>query len=70
MRFLPLIALLASVVDLQPAGLSRVTPDELIRPTADDLTEGRDPALARAAAILELNLNPATAGAMFPIEWR
>ena len=47
-----------------------VTPDELIRPTPDDLTEARDPVLARAAAILELNLNPATAGAMFPVEWR
>ena len=47
-----------------------VTPDELIRPTPNDLTEGRDPVLARAAAVLELNLNPVTAGAMFPVEWR
>jgi len=47
-----------------------VTLDELIRPTAEELTAGRDPVMARAAAILELNLDPATAGAMFPIEWR
>ena len=47
-----------------------VMPDELIRPTPDGLPERRDPVLARAAAILELNLNPATAGAMFPVEWR
>ncbi len=47
-----------------------VTPDELIRPTADDLASGRDPVLSRAAAILGHTLDPATAGAMFPIEWR
>jgi hypothetical protein len=159
MRFLPLIALVASVVDLQPAGLSRIEHQRVrqmlvsirneirknyydpafrgmdieqhfkaaeakleeatslghamaiiaqslldfddshlfffppnrtatvdygwvmqmvgndcyivaVRPTPDDLTEARDPVLARAAAILELNLNPATAGAMFPSEWR
>ena len=43
-----------------------VTPDELIRPTPNDLTEGRDPVLARAAAVLELNLDPVTAGAIVP----
>jgi C-terminal processing protease CtpA/Prc len=47
-----------------------VTPDELIRPTTDDLVAGRDPVLARAATILGHTLDSVTAGAMFPIEWR
>jgi C-terminal processing protease CtpA/Prc len=31
---------------------SGVTPDELVLPSGDDLASGRDPALARALAIL------------------
>lgn len=47
-----------------------VTPDEVVLPTADDLRNGRDPALARAAALLGQELSPAAAGALFPVEWK
>lgn len=47
-----------------------VTPDELIVPTAEDLAAGRDPVLARAAALLDVPLDAATAGKMFPFEWK
>lgn len=46
-----------------------VTPDELVLPTAADLAAGRDPALARAAALLGAILTPEDAGRMFPYEW-
>ncbi len=47
-----------------------VTPDELLRPTAEDIAAGRDPVLARASSKLGAQLDPATAGKVFPIEWR
>ena len=46
-----------------------VTPDELVLPTAADLAAGRDPALARAAALLGATLTPEDAGKMFPYQW-
>lgn len=46
-----------------------VTPDEIVIPTAKDLATGRDPALARAAQMAGLNLEPAAAGKLFPFEW-
>lgn len=47
-----------------------VVPDELLLPTGADMAAGRDPALARAVALLGGSLDPADAGAMFPVEWK
>jgi carboxyl-terminal processing protease len=46
-----------------------VTPDELLLPTPADMAAKRDPALARAAALLGVKLTPEEAGKMFPVEW-
>lgn len=46
-----------------------VTPDEVIIPTAQDLSAGRDPALSRAAELAGVTIDPAAAGKMFPFEW-
>lgn len=46
-----------------------VTPDVIVLPTADDLAAGRDPALARAAELAGINLDPVEAGKLFPFEW-
>jgi len=47
-----------------------VTPDEIVLPTAADLAKGADPVLARAAALVGVELDPVTAGQLFPFEWR
>jgi carboxyl-terminal processing protease len=47
-----------------------VQPDELLRPTGEDLANKRDPVLARAAQLASIKIDPAIAGAMFPIEWK
>jgi C-terminal processing protease CtpA/Prc len=47
-----------------------VVPDEVILPSAEDLAAGRDPVLARAAALAGVELAPVKAGQLFPIEWR
>jgi hypothetical protein len=46
-----------------------VTPDELILPTPADLA-GSDPVLAKAAQLAGVDMDPARAGKMFPLEWR
>ena len=47
-----------------------VVPDEGVLPTATDLAGNKDPALARAAALVRVELSPEKAGSLFPIEWR
>src|SRR5262249_12286486 len=47
-----------------------VIPDQVLIPTPADLSAGRDPVLARAAARAGVSLDPAKAGGLFPIEWR
>lgn len=47
-----------------------VAPDEMILPSPADLAAGRDPVLARAAALAGVELDPLKAGQLFPIEWR
>jgi C-terminal processing protease CtpA/Prc len=46
-----------------------VAPNEVVLPTADDLAAGRDPVLARAAALAGANLDATVAGKLFPVEW-
>lgn len=46
-----------------------VVPDEVVLPTAHDLADGRDPALARAAELAGVHLDAAQAGKIFPFEW-
>lgn len=46
-----------------------VTPDILLLPTAEDLAEGRDPVLSRAADLAGIKLDPTSAGKLFPHEW-
>lgn len=47
-----------------------VVPNQVMLPTDADLAAGRDPVLARAVALLGGVLDPAAAGAMFPVEWK
>jgi C-terminal processing protease CtpA/Prc len=49
---------------------SGVVPDEVVLLTAKDISEGRDPVLARATELVGLKLESAQAGKMFPFEWQ
>ena len=46
-----------------------VTPDEIVLPTPADINAGRDPVLARAAALTGVTMTPEEAGKIFPLEW-
>lgn len=46
-----------------------VTPDERILPTPADLASGRDPVLARAAALAGVEMTPEKAGSIFTFRW-
>lgn len=46
-----------------------VTPDELLKPSAEDMAANRDPVLARAFDLLGVKIGAAQTGAMFPVEW-
>lgn len=47
-----------------------VTPDEKLLPTAEDLANGKDPVMVRAAALIGLVITPEKAGTLFPYEWK
>jgi len=46
-----------------------VSPDVLLVPTAEDVADGRDPVLSRAANLAGIKLDPISAGKLFPVEW-
>jgi C-terminal processing protease CtpA/Prc len=47
-----------------------VQPDQLILPSAQDLAAGNDPVMSRAAELAGFRMDAATAGKLFPFEWR
>ncbi len=47
-----------------------VMPDELLLPTAQELSANLDPVLARAAALVGVKLDPKKAGELFPMDWK
>lgn len=74
MRSIP-IALSATKADIiMPDGtrLERVgvVPDELILPTPQDMGEGNDPVLARAASLAGIEMDSKKAGRLFTREWQ
>jgi C-terminal processing protease CtpA/Prc len=46
-----------------------VVPDETVLPTAEELAEGKDPVLSRAAAPAGVELDRSRRGRLFPFEW-
>ncbi|HZH30253.1 MAG TPA: S41 family peptidase [Pyrinomonadaceae bacterium] len=47
-----------------------VIPDELMLPKATDMAAKRDMVLARALELAGMKIDPAKAGALFPVEWK
>jgi len=46
-----------------------VSPDEVVLPTAQDLANGSDPAMSRAAQLAGVTIDPHDAGKLFPHDW-
>jgi hypothetical protein len=46
-----------------------VTPDQTILPTAQELSDGKDPVLTQALQAAGVTLDPTAAGKLFPFEW-
>lgn len=47
-----------------------VQPDELLLPTALEMSEREDPVMVRAAALVGFKLDAKKAGSLFPVEWK
>lgn len=47
-----------------------VTPDEFLIPNQLDLAAGRDPVMARALALVGVNMSSEKARMLFPVEWK
>jgi C-terminal processing protease CtpA/Prc len=47
-----------------------VTPDQLMLPTAAQMSAKQDPVLAHAASLVGVKIDAEKAGALFPVEWR
>src|SRR4030095_2497319 len=55
--------------DGKSLGKVRLCPDDVLLPSASDMTASRDPVLSRAAEKAGVKLDPEKAGTLFPIEW-
>jgi len=62
----------ADIIMFDGKSLERVgvVPDEILLPTAKDLSEHEDPVLSRAALMLGTKLDPVVAGRFFPFKWK
>jgi C-terminal processing protease CtpA/Prc len=47
-----------------------VTPDQLMLPTAAQMSAKQDPVLAHAASLVGVKIDAEKAGTLFPVEWR
>jgi C-terminal processing protease CtpA/Prc len=47
-----------------------VTPDTISLPTGAEMRSQLDPVLSKAAELVGVKLEPAKAGAMFPVKWK
>jgi len=62
----------ANIIMTDGVSLERtgVTPDEVMLPTGADMRAESDPVLSYAASLAGVKLDPAQAGALFPIRWK